>query len=134
MPICQASRIIEAAPRDDLLWLSPQQGDCCKIRKSCESEVPSVARNSLSEVRGLDQGQSNHRSTTRHLLMTGGTSGIGRRALGRLLRERPEWRVFLLARQSPRSDALKSLPGAAERLAIIDADLASLASVDAACD
>jgi NAD(P)-dependent dehydrogenase (short-subunit alcohol dehydrogenase family) len=73
-------------------------------------------------------------ATHKCLVLTGGTSGIGRRALRTLLKERPNWTVILLARTSPRVDELKALPGASGRLAIIDADLASLASVDRACD
>ena len=68
------------------------------------------------------------------LVMTGGTSGIGRRVLWKLLSERANWTVILFARQSPRVDALKTLPGASERLAIVNVDLASLGSVDRACD
>jgi NAD(P)-dependent dehydrogenase (short-subunit alcohol dehydrogenase family) len=68
------------------------------------------------------------------LVLTGGTSGIGRRALQTLLGERANWAVILLARPSPRVDELKALPGAAGRLAVVEADLASLGSVDRACD
>jgi len=68
------------------------------------------------------------------LVMTGGTSGIGRRALKMLLRERVDWTIILLARSSPRVDELKALPGAGERLAVVDANLASLGSVGRACD
>jgi NAD(P)-dependent dehydrogenase (short-subunit alcohol dehydrogenase family) len=70
----------------------------------------------------------------RILVMTGGTSGIGRRVLNKLLAERADWSVVLFARPSPRIDALKTLPGATERLAVVSADLASLGSVDRACD
>jgi NAD(P)-dependent dehydrogenase (short-subunit alcohol dehydrogenase family) len=70
----------------------------------------------------------------KYLLMTGGTSGIGRRVLERLMRESPRWSVILIARPSPRVDALRALPGADERLAVVNADLASLNSVDRACD
>jgi NAD(P)-dependent dehydrogenase (short-subunit alcohol dehydrogenase family) len=66
--------------------------------------------------------------------MTGGTSGIGRRVLERLLRERPNWVIILIARPSPRVDVLKALRGADRQLAVIDGDLASLNSVDRACD
>lgn len=66
-------------------------------------------------------------------VMTGGTSGIGRGVLARLL-ERPDRHVFLLARPSPRLDALRALPGARERLLVVDADLASLRSVEQACE
>ena len=65
--------------------------------------------------------------------MTGGTSGIGRRVLRKLLSERVNWSVILFARPSPQADALGSLPGASERLAIVSADLASLGAVDRAC-
>jgi NAD(P)-dependent dehydrogenase (short-subunit alcohol dehydrogenase family) len=68
------------------------------------------------------------------LVMTGGTSGIGRRALQTLLAERANWSVILFARPSPRLDELKGLPGASNRLAVVDADLANLGSVDRACD
>ena len=64
----------------------------------------------------------------------GGTSGIGRRAIAMLLRERVDWTVILLAGSSPRVDELKALPGAGERLAIVDADLANLGSVGQACE
>ncbi len=67
------------------------------------------------------------------LVMTGGTSGIGRRVVERMLAERAEWRVVLLARESPRSDELRTLAGA-ERLQTVAVDLASLVSVDRACD
>lgn len=65
--------------------------------------------------------------------MTGGTSGIGRRALERLLAERAEWRVLLLARPSARSAELSAQWGAG-RLTLVAADLASLESTDRACD
>jgi NAD(P)-dependent dehydrogenase (short-subunit alcohol dehydrogenase family) len=69
----------------------------------------------------------------KRLVMTGGTSGIGRRALQRLLSERPDWQIILLARPSARADELKALPGAGRRLIVEAADLASLKSVDGAC-
>jgi NADP-dependent 3-hydroxy acid dehydrogenase YdfG len=53
------------------------------------------------------------------LVMTGGTSGIGRRALQTLLGERPNWSVILFARASPRLDELLALPGAFNRLAVV---------------
>jgi NAD(P)-dependent dehydrogenase (short-subunit alcohol dehydrogenase family) len=68
------------------------------------------------------------------VVMTGGTSGIGRQTLKLLLSESGTFSVLLLARSSPRVEELWALPGAAERLAIVDADLASLASVDTACE
>jgi len=69
----------------------------------------------------------------KRLVMTGGTSGIGRRVVERLLAEYPGWTIILLARLSPRSRGLRQLRGS-ERLTVIDADLASLKSVDQACD
>jgi len=73
-------------------------------------------------------------SVEKCLVMTGGTSGIGRSALRTLLSERGSWSVILLARPSPRVEALRALMGAGQRLVIVDADLASLGSVDRACD
>lgn len=70
----------------------------------------------------------------RCLVMTGGTSGIGRRVLQRFLGERPNWTIILLARPSSRLDELKTLPAASKRLIVEEADLARLTSVDAACD
>lgn len=67
----------------------------------------------------------------RTLVMTGGTSGFGRRALEMIL-ARPEWRVILLARRSERTEALKRTYADTGRLAIVEADLASLASISAA--
>ena len=66
------------------------------------------------------------------LVMTGATSGFGRRALERILEERPRWDVLLIARPSERTRALEALPGGAGRLTIVPCDLADLASVGAA--
>lgn len=74
------------------------------------------------------------KSPDKVLLMTGGTSGIGRRALERLLLERADWRVILLARPSPQANSLRDIAGAGSRLTIVDADLTSLQSVARACD
>ncbi|HEX4893444.1 MAG TPA: SDR family NAD(P)-dependent oxidoreductase [Hyphomicrobiaceae bacterium] len=63
--------------------------------------------------------------------MTGGTSGFGRRALEMIL-ARPEWRVILLARRSERTEELKRIYEDSGRLAIVEADLASLSSLSAA--
>jgi len=65
--------------------------------------------------------------------MTGGTSGIGRRVLKRLLAEYQNWTIILLARQSGRTRELSGIRRC-ERLTVIDTDLASLKSVDRACD
>jgi protochlorophyllide reductase len=67
-------------------------------------------------------------------VITGGTSGIGRRVVARLLAEWQDHRIILLARPSVRINQLRALPGARARLSIINADLASLRSVDKACD
>jgi NAD(P)-dependent dehydrogenase (short-subunit alcohol dehydrogenase family) len=69
-------------------------------------------------------------SISRVLVMTGGTRGFGRHMVERLLNERPEWHVILLARPSEHLDALVSAAFAAGRLTVVDADLSRLASVD----
>lgn len=66
------------------------------------------------------------------LVMTGGTSGFGRRAVEHLLRTRPDWRVILLVRDPHRADGLIAQAG--HRVHLVEADLASLESVDHACD
>lgn len=71
--------------------------------------------------------------TGKCLVMTGGTNGFGRHAVTRLLAERPDWTVVLLARPSLHLDELRAAPGARERLAVVEADLARLASVERAC-
>jgi NAD(P)-dependent dehydrogenase (short-subunit alcohol dehydrogenase family) len=68
------------------------------------------------------------------VVLTGGTSGIGRQTLKLLLGDPGNFSVILLARSSPRVDEIRASPGAPERLAIVDADLASLISVDRACE
>jgi NAD(P)-dependent dehydrogenase (short-subunit alcohol dehydrogenase family) len=73
------------------------------------------------------------RRPPRTLVMTGGTSGIGRRVIERLLAERAEWNVLLLARPSARSAELIERWGGG-RLTVIPVDLASLESTDRACD
>ena len=67
-------------------------------------------------------------------VITGGTSGIGRGVVTRLLGEWPDHRIILVARPSPRVDQLRELPGACERLSVVDGDLASLRSIEEACD
>jgi NAD(P)-dependent dehydrogenase (short-subunit alcohol dehydrogenase family) len=69
----------------------------------------------------------------KRLVMTGGTSGIGRRLIERLRVEHPQWTIILLARQSPRARELQAFSDI-ERLTVIEADLASLRSVDRACN
>lgn len=66
------------------------------------------------------------------LVMTGGTSGFGRRALERVLSERPEYFVILLARRSAQLADIAQKTQATGRLAIVETDLASLTSVASA--
>lgn len=68
------------------------------------------------------------------LVMTGGTSGFGRRMLEKLLAGQPEWHVYLLARSPERAADLMRVPAAAGRVHIISADLANLRSVASAAD
>jgi NAD(P)-dependent dehydrogenase (short-subunit alcohol dehydrogenase family) len=69
----------------------------------------------------------------KRLVITGGTSGIGRRIIERLQIEHPQWHIILLARPSLRAQELQALSDP-ERLTVIDADLASLRSVHRACN
>lgn len=70
----------------------------------------------------------------RILVMTGGTSGFGRRVVERIVAERLDWRVLLLARPSPHARSLAAAAAGSDRLQMIDVELASLASVEAAID
>lgn len=67
----------------------------------------------------------------RTLVMTGGTRGLGRHAVEKVL-ARPDWRVVLLGRRP--SATLPAELSPHPRLEIIEADLADLKSVDRACD
>jgi NAD(P)-dependent dehydrogenase (short-subunit alcohol dehydrogenase family) len=67
-------------------------------------------------------------------VITGGTSGIGRGVVTRLLGEWPDHSIILVARPSPRIHQLRELPGAYERLSVVYGDLASLRSIEEACD
>jgi NAD(P)-dependent dehydrogenase (short-subunit alcohol dehydrogenase family) len=67
-------------------------------------------------------------------VISGGTSGIGRIVVTRLLAERPDHQIILIARPSPRINQLCTLPGARERLSIVSGDLTSLRSIANACD
>jgi NAD(P)-dependent dehydrogenase (short-subunit alcohol dehydrogenase family) len=51
-----------------------------------------------------------------------------------LLRERQDHRIIVVARPSPRIDQLRALYGAQARLSVVNGDLASLRSIDEACD
>ncbi|MDX2203918.1 MAG: SDR family NAD(P)-dependent oxidoreductase [Hyphomicrobiaceae bacterium] len=66
----------------------------------------------------------------RTLVMTGGTRGLGRHVVEKVL-ARPDWRVLLLGRPAPASLAPELRPH--PRLEMIEADLADLRSVDGAC-
>src|SRR5262252_6786955 len=78
--------------------------------------------------------QSQSEASRKLCVMTGGTSGIGRGVVERLLGDWPDRRIVLIARSSPRIDELCAMPGARERLCVINGDLASLKSVAQACD
>jgi len=78
--------------------------------------------------------QSQSEASRKLCVMTGGTSGIGRGVVERLLGDWPDRRIVLIARSSPRIDELYAMPGARERLCVINGDLASLKSVAQACD
>jgi NAD(P)-dependent dehydrogenase (short-subunit alcohol dehydrogenase family) len=67
-------------------------------------------------------------------VITGGTSGIGRGVMTRLLGEWLDHRIIVVARPSPRVDQLRELPGAFERLSVVYGDLASLRSIEEACN
>ena len=67
-------------------------------------------------------------------VITGGTSGIGRRVVARLLDGWQDHRLIVVARPSPRVNQLWNLPGAHERLSVVYGDLASLRSVAKTCD
>lgn len=66
---------------------------------------------------------------TKTLVMTGGTRGLGRRAIEKLL-QGPDWRVLVLARPSPEAS---ELPERSDRITVIPTDLADLHSVKQAC-
>jgi len=62
-------------------------------------------------------------------VITGGTSGIGRNVVARLLADWQNHRITVIARPSPRIDRLRALPGAYQRLSVVNGDLASLRSI-----
>ena len=67
-------------------------------------------------------------------VITGGTSGIGRSVVARLLADWQNHKITVIARPSPRSSQLRALPGASQRLSVVNGDLASLKSIAEACD
>lgn len=70
-----------------------------------------------------------HRADGASVVMTGGTSGFGRRTLEMLLDGAPGRHMFLIARQSPQALELADTFGS-KRLTIVYADLADLEAVD----
>jgi NAD(P)-dependent dehydrogenase (short-subunit alcohol dehydrogenase family) len=88
---------------------------------------------SILEQAHTRAGAATREIARKRLVMTGGTSGIGRRVVERLLAEYPDWAIILLARLTARSRELEGMRGC-ERLTVIGTDLASLRSVNGACD
>jgi NAD(P)-dependent dehydrogenase (short-subunit alcohol dehydrogenase family) len=82
---------------------------------------------------GAQAGTASRAVERKRLVMTGGTSGIGRRVVERILSERRDWSVTVLARPSARAHELKQM-SAKKQLTVIEADLASLESVGQACN
>lgn len=74
-------------------------------------------------------GSEQQRADVASVVMTGGTSGFGRRTLEMLLDGVPTRHVFLIARKSPQSLELADAFGP-KRLTIVYADLADLEAVD----
>ena len=106
-----------------------------EISMSCSGVTPAT---SFAVVAGYHNGVRLRANVPRlgvrkRLVMTGGTSGIGRRVVERLLIEQPQWTIVILARPSPRADELQA-SSHPKRLTLIDTDLASLSSTDRACD
>jgi NAD(P)-dependent dehydrogenase (short-subunit alcohol dehydrogenase family) len=66
------------------------------------------------------------------LVVTGATSGIGRRLIERILAKHEDWMINALARPSLRSRELQRL--GPDRLSVFDVDLRNLQSVNRACD
>jgi NAD(P)-dependent dehydrogenase (short-subunit alcohol dehydrogenase family) len=83
---------------------------------------------------GTDAHNSNANGAPKLFIITGGTSGIGRRVVARLLADWQNHRITVVARPSPRMSQLRALPGAYEGLSVVNGDLASLRSIAKACD
>src|SRR5262245_18364286 len=77
--------------------------------------------------------QIDPRNSRKLLVITGATSGIGRRLLERILARYEDWTINVLARPSLRSRELQRL-GPPDRLAVFNVDLRNLQSVNRACD
>src|SRR5262245_28188969 len=74
------------------------------------------------------------RSARKLCVITGGTSGIGRGVVARLLGDFQDRTIIVVARPSPRIDQLRALPGACARLSVVYGDLANLKSIETACE
>jgi len=82
----------------------------------------------------MEQGISKANGARKQCVITGGTSGIGRSVVTRLLADWQNYRITVVAHPSPRISELRALPGAYERLSVVNGDLASLRSIAKACD
>ena len=79
------------------------------------------------DARGLERWDT---CCMRTLVMTGGTRGLGRAVVDRVL-ALPDWRIILFARDvNPLTDLA---PAVASRVEVVAADLADLRSVQRAC-
>jgi NAD(P)-dependent dehydrogenase (short-subunit alcohol dehydrogenase family) len=76
--------------------------------------------------------QIDPRDSRKLLVVTGATSGIGRRLIERILVQHEDWTINVFARPSLRSRELQRL--SLDRLTVFDVDLRSLQSVNRACD
>ena len=83
---------------------------------------------------GTDAYNSKANGASKLCVITGGTSGIGRGVVARLLADWQNHRIIVVARPSPRISRLRALPGAYERLSVVDGDLSSLRSIAKGCD
>ena len=85
-------------------------------------------------TQGTDAYNSKANGSRKLYVITGGTSGIGRGVVARLLADWQNHRIIVVARPSPRISRLRALPGAYERLSVVDGDLSSLRSIAKACE
>jgi NAD(P)-dependent dehydrogenase (short-subunit alcohol dehydrogenase family) len=83
---------------------------------------------------GANAYNSKANGTGKLCVITGGTSGIGCSVVARLLADWQKHRITVVARPSPRIRQLHALPGAYERLSVVNVDLANLRSIAEACD
>src|SRR5215472_821234 len=92
------------------------------------------ARCTPSMKQGTDAYNSKANGARKLCVITGGTSGIGCSVVARLLADWQNYRIIVVARPSPRISQLRTLPGASERLSVVNGDLSSLGSIAKACD